>query len=343
VERKAYPFHKVCGEYVSNEVLPWLQSIGCGPEELHPAAISKLLVSSPSGKSLKHNLDLGGFGISRYALDDFLYKKAEEKGAKFILGHKATDVKYSQDSFIASIERNPDIQARVVIGSYGKRANLDKTLDRPFFKKRSPYIGVKYHIRGAFPEDEISLHNFKDGYCGLNPIEDDKYCLCYLSSRDNLKKYGSIPEMEKEVLCKNPALKHIFLNAEFLYDKPEVINEISFLKKETVTGHILMGGDAAGMIAPLCGNGMAMAIHSAKILSETVVNYFLRHHDRERLEKEYTTGWNTQFSARLKAGRLIQKLFGNEMLSEIAVGGLRFLPSATNWIMKRTHGEEVKI
>ena len=43
----------------------------------------------------------------------------------------------------------------------------------------------------------------------------------------------------------------------------------SFAPKKPVEEHILMSGDAAGLITPLCGNGMAMAIRSAKILSET--------------------------------------------------------------------------
>jgi flavin-dependent dehydrogenase len=31
-----------------------------------------------------------------------------------------------------------------------------------------------------------------------------------------------------------------------------------------------MIGDTAGLIHPLCGNGMAMAIHSAKIVSKLI-------------------------------------------------------------------------
>ncbi|MEJ7664122.1 MAG: hypothetical protein WKG07_33625 [Hymenobacter sp.] len=37
--------------------------------------------------------------------------------------------------------------ARVVLGTYGKRANLDRQLQRAFFAQRSPYLGVKYHLR----------------------------------------------------------------------------------------------------------------------------------------------------------------------------------------------------
>ena len=34
IERKKYPFHRVCGEYVSNEVIPFLKSEGLFPAEL---------------------------------------------------------------------------------------------------------------------------------------------------------------------------------------------------------------------------------------------------------------------------------------------------------------------
>lgn len=79
--------------------------------------------------------------------------------------------------------------------------------------------------------------------------------------------------MEEAVLFRNPFIRSIFEKSEFLFDRPETINEISFQTKQPVENHILMIGDAAGMIAPLCGNGMAMAIHSAKIVSERLLQY----------------------------------------------------------------------
>jgi flavin-dependent dehydrogenase len=49
-----------------------------------------------------------------------------------------------------------------------------------------------------------------------------------------------------------------------------------------------MVGDSVGMIHPLCGNGMAMAIHSAKILSELLGDFFRKIESRAALEKKYT-------------------------------------------------------
>ena len=57
------------------------------------------------------------------------------------------------------------------------------------------------------------------------------------------------------------------------------------------THHILMTGDAAGMITPLCGNGMAMAIHSAKIVSDLIIKHTRQEKfSRGQLEQQYTAG-----------------------------------------------------
>jgi menaquinone-9 beta-reductase len=340
VEKKKYPFHRVCGEYISNEVLPFLQTLGMNPFEHHASQISRLQITSPSGKQeLNTPLDLGGFGISRFVLDEILYEKALEKGADVMLGKSVQSIDFQEDRFQVSLSDGQVFESRYVVGAFGKRSNLDKQLHRTFIQKRSPYIGVKYHLRTDFPPDLIALHNFRDGYCGVSAIEDGKFNLCYLTTRQNLKTYGSIEAMEAEVVFKNPHLKAIQDHADFLFDKPEVINEISFSPKTAVANHILMSGDAAGLITPLCGNGMAMAFHSAKILSDLLIQAHRENWQREKLENLYTGEWQQFFSRRLWAGRNIQKLFGNPWLSELAIGTLKHSRPAVNQLVSLTHGK----
>lgn len=339
VEKKAYPFHRVCGEYISNEVLPYLRKLGVELSSLAPARINHFLLSSPSGNTLHAKLDLGGFGLSRYSLDNYLYELAQQQGVQFLLQQTVQDVSFAANLFTARLSGGGTITARVAIGAFGKRASLDRQLNRSFFRARSPYIGVKYHIRHNAPRNLISLHNFADGYAGTSAIEDGKHCLCYLSTRENLKKHGSIPAMEKAILHRNPLLRQIFAEAEFLYPQPEVINEISFATKTCVENHLLMCGDAAGMITPLCGNGMAMAIHAAKLVTEQVKLYFANGQNRQQLEQQYTLAWKKQFESRLRLGRTVQQLFGSPILSEVAVGALRGIPPAVQFIMQRTHGQ----
>ena len=342
VERKHYPFHKVCGEYVSNEVLPYLRRLGADPAPLAPAEISRFELTSPAGRSLQSPLDLGGFGVSRFVLDDFLYRLAEARGVVFHLKSTVTDVAFdpATDRHCVTLADGRQLTARVVLGTYGKRATLDRQLQRSFFAHRSPYLGVKYHLRlPGFARDLIALHNFADGYAGISAIEGDKLCFCYLTTRQNLKQHGSIPAMEAEVLSRNPRLREILATAEVLYPQPEVINEISFAPKKPVEQHVLMCGDAAGLITPLCGNGMAMALHGAALGAAAAHDFLAGHTTRPQMEAHYARAWQAAFGARLRVGRAVQRLFGGPVLSELVVGGLRHWPAAVRALMRRTHGQ----
>jgi flavin-dependent dehydrogenase len=340
LEKKKYPYHRVCGEYISNEVLPFLKSLVPNINQIQTSQINQLAVTSVSGKILNAPLDLGGFGISRYTLDNLLFKQAEKLGVEFTFD-KVINVKFNENSFQVSTSSNQIFESEIAIAAHGKRSNLDQKFNREFFYKRSPYLGVKYHIRTDFPANLIRLDNFEGGYCGLSKIEEHKFCFCYLSETANLKKYAGIPEMEEQVLFKNPFLREVFKNSEFLFEKPEVINEISFERKSLVENHVIFCGDAAGMITPLCGNGMAIAIHSAKILAQSILQFAKKGEviNRKALEQDYVLNWEQQFALRLKSGRLIQNLFGSTLVSNLAISSLNKLPSLTQFLVKKTHGE----
>ena len=341
VEKKTYPFHRVCGEYISCEVLPFLKSINIDPYGLGAKNINKFMLTSPSGKSkLEVPLRMGGFGISRYLFDEYFFKSALALGAEILTGETVEDIIFENNQFLVSVSGGKTFASKLVIGAYGKRALLDKKLKREFMQLRSPYMGVKYHIKTDFPQDKIALHNFKNGYCGLSAIEGDLFNLCYLTDRKNLKIYGSIDEMEENILLKNPFIKYIKANADFLFEKPLVINEISFMPKAVIENHVLMCGDTAGLITPLCGNGMAMAIRSAHILSENIHLYFTKKWSREQLENNYQQQWQINFKHRLWAGRNLQKLFGNKIVSELAIGFLKDRKKIIEKLIEATHGEE---
>jgi len=338
IEKKYYPLHKVCGEYISNEVVPFLRSIEVDVDVLNPSKIQNLLITSESS-SFECDLGLGGFGVSRYTFDYYLYQKAKQAGAEFLLSTEVTEVREDNNIFCITTSTGDTIYSKLIIGAHGKRSKLDKNLNRAFFYKRSPYIGVKYHIKTNFRPDTIALHIFNKGYCGMSKIEEDKYCLCYLSSRDNLEHYKNIKEMEEKVLYKNPYLKDVLQNSEFLYDKPEVINEISFSSKPLIENGIYMCGDSAGMITPLCGNGMSIAIHSAKLLSEIIItNSKDGEFDHSAIKKEYILVWNHFFKNRLAVGRFIQQLFLTKALSVVGLMAIKRSSSLANWAISKTHG-----
>lgn len=337
IEKKNYPFHRVCGEYISHEVKDFLQREEIFPSELQPTEVTRFKLTSASGRHVEMPLDLGGFGISRYVFDEFLYQKAVAHGVAFKLQEQVLETVFIQGKghFQLELKSGETLFANHVIGAFGKRSAMDRTLKRSFIQKRSPYIGVKYHIKGDFDPDTIAIHGYHGGYCGLNPIENGLFNLCYLGSKEQLRDCGSIQKMEQRFLYKNPHLEKLFADGDFVRDRPEVINEINFEPKEPVENHLLMVGDAAGLIAPIFGNGMAIAIHSGKLAAEAL----LKNSSRQAIEKQYTENWHRIFRNRLAMGRLVQKVFNIPKATALATAIFKTYPYLARQIMKRTHGE----
>lgn len=342
IEKHTYPFHKVCGEYISNEVRPYLEHIGLDLIALGAASINRFQLTSVKGKTLNSNLQMGGFGISRYTIDYELYKIAQTLGVDFELNSSVEDTQRINDTFFVDTNTNKTFQAKILIGSYGKRARVDKIIQRPIPKQAVSYLGIKYHVRLDYPKDLIALHNFKGGYCGISAIEDGKYCLCYLSLTSNLKNKNGIKQMEEDVLYRNPYLKEIFTTAQFLFKKPEVINEIVFVPKSSVHENIIMVGDSAGLITPLAGNGMSIAIRSGFMAAQLVIEFLNGNINRTELEKLYISNWNSNFRNQLWRGRQLQKLLGKEKTSELAISLLNNLSVLMPLVIRSTHGKILK-
>jgi flavin-dependent dehydrogenase len=342
-EKEKYPFHKVCGEYISLECWNFLEEIGVPLSNWNLPQIRNLVVSSPSGKTIERCLPLGGFGISRYRLDAFLAGLARNAGAEIMEGTKVDNVEFSDSCF--HVQCGPaKYKARLACGTFGKRSNLDIKLKRGFAQKKpgklSNYIAVKYHIQADLPENRIALHNFENGYCGISRIEDGKYCLCYLTTAQNLQRCNNtITQLEQHILRRNPHLDKIFREAVFLYASPLTISQVSFDSKTQTEHHMLMTGDAAGMIAPLCGNGMSMAMHGSKIAFEQIHPFLQEKISRYEMETAYQTEWNAAFKKRLKAGRLIQGLFGRGWITNGFIQALRPFPTLADRLIRQTHGE----
>ncbi len=339
IEKEAYPRHKVCGEYVSNETLPYLTSLGIDPFELGAVRIDELDFSVPGVDSLKTSLPLGGFGISRFTLDHALYEKATEKGAK-IIQDQVEKIDFVKDKFQIITKKRKSYSSLFVIGAYGKRSVLDKKLDREFISKKSSYVAVKAHYKGYFPENLVGLYNFEGGYCGVSNVEGKKLNVCYIVDYRVFQKYKSIDRFQEEMLKSNKDLNAVLETSEMVFEKPLSISQISFDTKELIVDHVLMCGDSAGLIHPLCGNGMGMAIGAARLVSDAILSYFNgKLKTREEVEKQYIQQWNKSFRSRLRTGHALALLLRNYKTTSILLPFLRSFPAVLRRIISATHGK----
>lgn len=342
-EKNEFPLHKVCGEYISMESHDFLIRLGLPLKDWNLPYITQLGISSEQGFMLDTPLGLGGFGISRYTLDHELYLLAIKKGVTVLQQCKVQKTSYRDAEAVSVIETTKGTyRAKLVCGSYGKYtpAFVQEQSDYTAEKNSKNYIGVKYHIRTGLPQNRIELHNFSDGYCGISKVDKDWYCLCYLSSAENLRKNGnSIAQMEEQVLYKNRFLKHYFSTSEFVNRQPLVISNVQFSKKQPYSSHVFLLGDAAGSISPLCGNGMSMGMRASALLADGINAYLHKKLTKEELIARYTGAWNSAFQTRIKTGYYLQNLFGKKTSTHFALKTLNLFPSLTQKIISLTHGK----
>ncbi len=342
-EKERYPFHKVCGEYIAMESWDYLEACGIPLSKMNLPRITSLNISSPSGNLLRHKLEPGGFGISRFSLDQLLAEEAIKAGVLVMQETKVNDVIWGGDQFTVT-SSGGSYNARIVVGSFGKRSNLDVKFQRSFIQNKAKglnnYIAVKYHVAADLPDDVIELHNFSNGYCGISKTDQERYCLCYLTTAENLNRSGNdIKRMEAEILMRNPYLNKYFQSFVSLYEEPVIISQVSFASKTQTEQHILMPGDSAGLITPLCGNGMSMAMHASKILVHKLELFFENKITRAELENQYTMEWKKHFSKRLIAGRIFQQLFGKEWVTNSVISLLKPFPFVVKELVSLTHGK----
>ncbi|MER3374857.1 MAG: NAD(P)/FAD-dependent oxidoreductase [Allomuricauda sp.] len=343
IEKNSFPKHKVCGEYVSNEVLPYLEYLGFNPFEFGAKRITNFELTTHNNKTIQTELPLGGFGMSRYQMDFQLYKLALRQGVS-VVKDTVDDVVFEHDVFHIQTKSGQSFTSKITIGAFGKRSNLDTKLQRSFITEKSPYLGVKIHVSGNFPENKVALHNFKGGYCGVSKVENDHINLCYITNYKAFKSYKDIDAFQNDVIFKNLALKELFQNSNAEFDKPLTISQISFATKNPIENHMIMCGDSAGMIHPLCGNGMAMAIRSAQLASGLIIDYLQNKIDtRAALERKYAKVWNKTFSFRLKVGHGIAYLFRQDWLAPKLLVVLRSTPFLIPLIIRMTHGKPMKV
>ncbi len=334
-EKHRLPRHKVCGEYLSYEVVPYLSSLGIPLQDA--PRIESLLLCGQGGHQVSTRLEPGGIGISRYALDYRLYEAALKAGVSF-RWDPVEEVRF-EGAWFRVFSRGEPCQARQVLGAWGKRSTLDRSLSRPFFKGSGPWLGIKMHYRASYPSNQVGLYAFRGGYGGLSVTETGAVNFCYLIHRDRFRDTPGLESCTRQLLEEHPALHEVLDGAEPLFEKALSISNIYFGKKELLPRHILMSGDAARLIHPLSGNGMAMAISAGRLQARLVVQFLNGTlPDRTALESAYRGLWKREFKERLRVSAWLQGLLTSPGRMELGLRLAARSPFLLRKIIGKTHG-----
>jgi flavin-dependent dehydrogenase len=228
--------------------------------------------------------------------------------------------------------------ARLVLGAYGKRGSLDRTLDRDCLHN-SDLVAFKAHFAGADVPHTIELHAFEGGYCGCSHVEDDRLNVCWIGTVDALQAAGGSPEAMMEAARRhNPALADRLAGCERVSDRFEAVSQVSLDRKGCFAGGVCMIGDTAQMIAPLCGDGMAMALAAADLVVDPATAFLEGRLSPAAFRRRYTSAWEDAFAERLRVGRWMHTAAFHPTATSLLVSTFRLLPPLARWVIRATRG-----
>lgn len=337
IDRDGFPRDKLCGEFLSYDALPILDALGVtgALDQRDAPQISSCRIIGRRAV-YEFGLPRPARGVSRKLLDYLLVRCAVDSGATDWTGWTATKV----SSTSVEVERSGEkktIAARAVAGAWGRWGRFDAQLGRRFVRDRAHrHFGFKRHYRARMQRSgTIDLYTFHRGYLGVSPVEGNLTNICGLVHASRLSGLkGRWEAFVAEIREEQEPLDRMYSSHEpaeegFLSSEPVI-----FRARSAVEGGVLMIGDASGIIDPLTGNGMAMAIQSALIAAPAVLR-LMTGPDRQKEENLYRTAHRDFFAPRIRWSRGVARLLSHPSILEAAMRFVR-TPRAGQFLLART-------
>ena len=342
VEKDEYPRQKVCGEFISEESRPFLEKLGFYPEIYGLPLIKRFRLSSATGQQATCKLKMGAIGLSRYFLDHSLAEMANREGVSIFTRQKIKQLSFENETANGGkivTKNQTEFKAPLVVDARGRMAMNDKNAAHS-----APFIGIKYHVELAHPADLIEIHGFAGGYCGLSKVENNHYCLCYLTKSEPLKPFkGNFESFEQEIPGKNPLLRRRIQEAKKV-GGPFTTSQFYFGRLEPFANGIPAIGDAGGFIPPITGNGMSLAFRSANFLAPLLAQYLENQLSMTELQKTYRRFHQQTIGRHIQKGKHLQNLFMSDhpAVHKVLFAGLNNIPGFMRMMTSQAFGKPIQ-
>jgi flavin-dependent dehydrogenase len=284
---------------------------------------------------VSESLGFTAYGLKRGAFDQLLLNTAIKNGVHVLQPADAEEVFRRGEGFEIHCRMNDTsltLQSRWCIGAYGKTSPLDKRLRRPFAGARTRLNGIKFHVPSTaltgISADEIRIFTGPGMYCGVNHVDHGFATICFLEQRsgDNLPPRARL----RELMAANKHFAYVMGRSAIAAVGNAPVygtGNIFFGTRNLVEKGIFMIGDAGRVISPLAGDGIGMALQSARLLGTLFGEVGRVGPDARVLEAEYCRQWEKMFNSRLRAAAALQRIMLSTPLRRVVIALLSLSPS----------------
>jgi flavin-dependent dehydrogenase len=316
VERAAFPRFKACGEGLLPHGLAALRESGIEPEG---ARVRGLRFVAPSGATAEADFPVGhGLVVRRDRFDEQLFRAAADTPGV--------------TPFASTVYEPDRFPARWVVGADGLRSQFHRRPEFPASPPALRRVGLSTHVRGLdIDRDRVEVVIHETGELYLAPSDGDEALVACLFRQEELPPGGS---NEDRVL-------HLLLSLEVLRGRTRGVSfttpvlavaPLGLRVGAVAAGDTLLVGDAAGAPDPVTGEGMALAILSARAAADAIAKGRPEEYERERRRLAAGSDWLGRWMLRATrypaiADRVVSSLVEHPdlftKLLEIAVGARR--------------------
>jgi flavin-dependent dehydrogenase len=274
IERERGPVDKVCGEFLSREAGLYLSSLGLDLPGLGAVAIDGVRLVERD-RVTTAPLPFSALSLSRRVLDEALLDRAGASGVRLLRGDKARALTFEAGRWVArldggAVETAP--QAALATGKHDLRG-----WKRPP-GRQNDLVAFKLYWRlapaeAAALDRHVELVLFPGGYAGLQPVEAGRANLCLVVRRAVFVALGqNWDALLDAIRAQAPHLDMRLSGAAPCWDRPMAMSGMPYGFVIGRAGAPWRLGDQAAVIPSFSGDGMSIALHSARLASAGIIS-----------------------------------------------------------------------
>jgi menaquinone-9 beta-reductase len=276
VDKATFPRDKTCGDGLTTAALRFLEQLGIDIRTLPGyMPIRETVLVSPSGRHVSLPLPPEGDHaavVPRVELDAAIVAKARESGVEVRDGTAVTGVEVASDGVSVGLGANGTVRAGVVVAADGHYSFVRRSV-RP---AAEPELGTWHAFRQYFQGvDDRRLWvlfepDLLPGYAWVFPLPGRRANVGFGVLRHPGMSGKELNARWREVLARPSVRTVLGPDAE-----PEATHRAwpipaSFEYGALADGRVLYVGDAANVVDPLTGEGIAQAIETAVLAIDAV-------------------------------------------------------------------------
>jgi len=318
IDAAHFPRQKVCGEYLSSAAWQLLDDLGLGNLRGQAVELSAMCLDVAGGR--RATLDFPSplrapASLSRYLFDAALVAAARAAGVDVFEGYRVKQV-LSADGAVTGVEAidadHPralrTFRAPIIVAADGRRSSIVRDTGS-ITRGRSGLVGFKAHADGPMPagsESTLVMHSLPDGYIGVCPVERGRINVCGVMPRQRLRaSRGNLAQALGSWIAESGTAQS-YLDIDREREAWHTMPEVTIQRSYPRAAGVLYVGDAMGTIEPLTGQGMTMALASARLAASHLLSG--AGHSRaapvdRAAQLAYQQAWQAQFAATIRSSR----------------------------------------